>query len=302
MPTTSEHAGRQGVNGQTSPTGTPKDFVEASSQLRKGRRQEMFDLPYSLGGAPPPYLKGRRMLASFLGSKYKLWEDFWSCEVSVPINPRAAERVLPRGVSLTDPPTGTLYTAFATRVAWGYPYLEAALFIRVRTLAGHGMWCSWMVVDSDTALALGRELLGMPKKMAAIAFERNGDGVTASVRRHGADLFTMEAQDLVRDGVPRPATHNPVRTFAAGSLGQLFFWSPVWMWKGDAQLKESYSGRMSLALEDSPYDPIRALVGDFENPLEARVNCTDTWGTRFMIPVGFAGLRWFVNTWDLRFR
>lgn len=38
------------------------------------------------------------------------------------------------------------------------------------------------------------------------------------------------------------------------------------------------------------------------NPNEARVNCTDTWGTRFMIPVGFAGLRWFVNTWDLRFR
>jgi acetoacetate decarboxylase len=52
---------------------------------------------------------------------------------------------------------------------------------------------AWMVVDDDTALILGRELLGFPKKMAQIDVEVGETSAHAIVRRRGVDLLTIRA-------------------------------------------------------------------------------------------------------------
>ena len=48
-------------------------------------------------------------------------------------------------------------------------------------------------LDDDTAMSLGRELLGFPKKMAEIDVEVGEDSARAIVRRRGVDLLAIRA-------------------------------------------------------------------------------------------------------------
>ncbi|MCZ7535011.1 MAG: acetoacetate decarboxylase family protein [Acidimicrobiia bacterium] len=50
------------------------------------------------------------------------------------------------------------------------------------------------MVDDDTALIQGRELLGFPKKMADFTWEEKGDTVVGTVTRKGVELMRMEGR------------------------------------------------------------------------------------------------------------
>lgn len=69
------------------------------------------------------------------------------------------------------------------------PYREAF----VLTAAMHGgalVWfCPLIFVTSDAALAAGREIWGFPKKLAQIAFDVDGESVSACIERNGASVF-----------------------------------------------------------------------------------------------------------------
>ena len=83
-------------------------------------------------------------------------------------------------------------------------YREAAVLIHARDDAGAALHCPWMVVDDDTALILGRELLGFPKKLAEIELAERGDRVVGSVRRRGAEIMRIEAALGSTEAQPRP--------------------------------------------------------------------------------------------------
>lgn len=52
-----------------------------------------------------------------------------------------------------------------------------------------GMW-----MDSEPAVAFGREVFGEPKKLATARLDRCGDTVTATLTRYGVDLVSLHAQ------------------------------------------------------------------------------------------------------------
>ena len=123
-----------------------------------------------------PWETFRRIRRAIKKDGVKMWDGARLVLADVPVNAREAARILPWCMKPVDPPLATLFITDYPKNAFTVPYKEAAVLIHVRTPLGRGIHCCWMVVDDDTALILGRENLGYPKKMADITYEESADG------------------------------------------------------------------------------------------------------------------------------
>ena len=230
--------------------------------------------------------------------KNNLWDDARFILADVPLDPVEAKRILPFGMKTTEPPTGTLFIVDYTKTSFTIPYKEAALLIKVKTPLGQGVHCPWMVVDDDTALIYGRELLGYPKKMAQFEFKEDGDHVSASVTRRGIKVLYMEGNR--GESQPAPAPVFNIKTFNSGGLGQFFSFNPIWLFKPTEVIHESYECDVSVKIEESEFDPISLLVSG--PPLSGRFVVMDIPGSKYNVIVGATGLRFFANTFFMRFK
>ncbi|MEM9071378.1 MAG: acetoacetate decarboxylase family protein [Myxococcota bacterium] len=137
----------------------------------------------------------------------------------------AARRWLPAPLRL-DSDVAELFTASFPSVSFGSVYLEAGLFLRVRHWGRRAIHCPWMVVDDDVALTLGRELLGYPKKMAALRWKEDGDRVQADVSRRGTLLVSMRASVGAPVRSPPPFLARPHRNLRGVALPWLVGFTP----------------------------------------------------------------------------
>ncbi len=79
------------------------------------------------------------------------------------------------------------------------PYHEAATFIqsylKTQTSEGgkriEGFYCNSMFVDSDIALAAGREIWGYPKKLAEMSVQIEGNKAIGLLRRKDTDIMKI---------------------------------------------------------------------------------------------------------------
>jgi acetoacetate decarboxylase len=133
-----------------------------------------------------------------------LWTDARVLAVEVPVAAGAAAALLPAALEMTDPPTATLFVADYPKTLFGSVYREAAVLLHARDERGPAVHCPWMVVDDDTALILGRELLGFPKKMADIRLEVSDDRAVGTVARKGVEILRIEAQVGAAEAQPAP--------------------------------------------------------------------------------------------------
>jgi len=251
----------------------------------------------------PTLRRAVQSLGDICKGRVKLWSNAHFVLLDLPIDERAARRILPLGLRLKSAPTATLFVADYLQTAFTIPYKEAALLIRVSTPLGKGVHCCWMVVDDDTAQIYGRELLGYPKKTARITFtETEREHVSASVSRRNTEVISLDVS--IKDPEVNPTPVLGDKTFNVGGLGQLFAFNPVWRFTPQETIHESYNAKASLQLAHSSYDPIRGLVADFENPLPARFAVVDIMGPgrKILLPVGVAGPRWFARTYNMRYR
>ena len=239
-----------------------------------------------------------RALRGIFRGEVKLWENARFVLVDVPLDRREARKILPLGLRPTEPPVGTLFVVDYTKTAFTVPYHEAALLVRVRAPLGRGVHCCWMVVNDDTALIYGRELLGYPKKWADIEYEESGDRVKASVTRRGTEVLRIEASRGPAETNPAPVFNR--KTYNVGGMGQFMAINPIWMFKPTEAIHESYTATASVTLRDSVYDPIARLVSG--EPLAARMVVMDIPGASYMLPVGLAGIFWHANTFNMRYR
>jgi acetoacetate decarboxylase len=241
-------------------------------------------------------------LTKFFGGMFTgsagLWENSRFIIAEVPLDPKELKRVLPFGLWPTHPATGILFIVNYLQPSFTIPYKEAALLVKVRTLLGNGLHCCWMVVDDDTAMIYGRELLGYPKKMATITFEESGNSIKASVTRRGIRVLSMTGEKGEAQNPAAPVFDQ--KTFNVGGLGQFMAFSPVWLFRPRELIKESYAARVTMKIAPSDYDPIsRIVAGD---PLSGRFVVSDIPGTHYNLPVWVSGLRHFANTFFMRYR
>jgi len=249
---------------------------------------------YSKIGASSALRAGRESLFG----KARLWEDARFIIAEVLLDEEEVKRILPFGLCSQEPASGFLFISNYTKTNFTVPYKETALLVKVRTLLGKGVHCCWMLVDDDTALIYGRELLGYPKKMAEISFEERDNYVSASVVRRGIKVLSMEGEKGEKQN-PAPPVFG-YKTFNVGGPGQLFIINPIWLIRPREIIKESYSAKVSIKISPSDYDPIFKLVkGDV---VRGRFVVLDIPGTYYNFPVGIAGLWHFARTFFMRFR
>lgn len=228
----------------------------------------------------------------------KLWENARFVLADVPLDARETKKILPLGMRLTQKPTATLFIVNYTKTSFTVPYMEAAVLIHVRTPLGQGLHCPWMLVDDDTALIYGRELLGYPKKRGAFTFEENDGLINAGVARRATEVLRFETR--VGQAQASPAPVFDFKTFNVGGMGQWFIVQPVWMFRPKEIIHESYEAESTVTIGKSEYDPIYKLVAGA--PFNSRMVVMDIPGGKYNLPVGLAGFRWFVYTYYLRYR
>lgn len=189
------------------------------------------------------------------GKGENTWDNARFVLADVPLNDQEVKKILPWGMKPSNPPMATFFIVDYTKVSFPIvPYHEAAMLIHVRTPLGADLHCCWMIVDDDTALILGREVLGYPKKMGVFKVDEKEGNIYASVSRRGVRVMAIEGKrGLPQD--PKPPVFD-IKTFNVGAMGQLFALNPIWMFRPREVIHESYGADIKLTLSDSDLDPI----------------------------------------------
>lgn len=121
-----------------------------------------------------------------------IWRGALVIEATVAVDRAAAARWLPP--SITPRGEATLFVADYPDTSFGVAYRECGLLLHGLLRGREVVHCAWMLVDDDTALILGRELLGFPKKLGEIDIGERGGEVEAVVSRRGAELVRMRGR------------------------------------------------------------------------------------------------------------
>ena len=155
-----------------------------------------------------------------------------------------------------------------------------------------------MLVDDDTAMIFGRELLGYPKKMAEFEFSEADDRFYASVSRHGVQILEIKGVLKERENSPPPVLD--IKTFNVGGFGQFFLLNPIWLFRPKEKIHESFVTNSTVKVQQSEFDPIADLI--VPEPISGRFSVIDIEGSRYHIPAGIAGPKYFGNTFSLRYK
>jgi acetoacetate decarboxylase len=140
--------------------------------------------------------------------------------------------------------------------------IGSAIFgARARYGESEGVWLVTMAMTSEQAVLGGRDAYGEPKKIAQIAFARDGDAVSASVTRMGISYLsasgTLREPLGPRELVERGFTVKALPACDPGAKGLAFDGEPLLVeleWRhrhGEVRRVEG-----ALTLRESPFDPV----------------------------------------------
>jgi acetoacetate decarboxylase len=141
-----------------------------------------------------------------------------------------------------------------------------------------GIWLVTMPMTSEQAVLGGRDTYGEPKKIGQIAFDRDGDAVSASVSRMGIPFLaargTLRESLGPRELVERGFTVKALPACDPGAKGLAFDGEPLLVeleWRH--RHREVHRVEGELTLRESPFDPVADL------PLRRLVRMEDEEGT-----------------------
>jgi len=124
-----------------------------------------------------------------------------------------------------------------------------------------GIWLVTMPMTSEQAVLGGRDTYGEPKKIAQIAFARDGDAVSASVTRMGIPYLaargTLRESLGPRELVERGFTVKALPSCDPGAKGLAFDGEPLLVeleWRHRHRAVHRVEG--DLTLRESPFDPV----------------------------------------------
>jgi len=103
---------------------------------------------------------------------------------------------LPPPLVPTDPPRAVVFVARYPMTKLGFGYNEAGVLLQGSYHDQTYMHCTWMVVDDDTALILGRERLGFPKKMAVIDANVLAAAPFGTIERKGLPVIEVMGSNV----------------------------------------------------------------------------------------------------------
>jgi len=190
--------------------------------------------------------------------------------VMIEVQPEISSRLIPPPLEPAETPGGLIFIAEYPETNLGPGYREAALFLNCRYKDEAGSYCLSMPIESeDSRLHNGRDIFGLPKKMARIQLEKEGRTVHGWVERRG--IRFVEISVKLTDSLPGLPEMGPTFLFKASPRIDLTpgFDGPVFLCrqKTDISMKHLEIGGADIRLNASAADPwselepVKALLG-----------------------------------------
>lgn len=149
------------------------------------------------------FLKSGPFVATFTGAEM--------LTVVAETDPHVVTDVLPPPLHAPPDPRLMAFVAHYPETNFGVSYHEGALLVEAQRRGERGWYCLSMPVTDDTAMILGREIDGFPKKMADdITLEEDPPGsghVTGAVTRRGTEILRIEGdfqEEVAPTDLPMP--------------------------------------------------------------------------------------------------
>ncbi len=183
------------------------------------------------------------------------WTDSKFLVFNAEIDPETARAWLPPGLRPSNPPCALVFAVDYVKTGLGLDYREVGVLLHARFRGKPVLHVAWMVVDDDTALILGRELLGFPKKMAEIDLEIAKDSACIRVRRRGVDLLTLRA--VLGDPISEMKVfpHSIVNVRGIPSLAP----NVLFRMDGGERFHAGRGACFEVEVKDSAFDPLIEL-------------------------------------------
>lgn len=237
----------------------------------------------------------RRTASLLLGADGPVWPGARIAVFDADVNPRTARAWLPPGLRAAAPARATVFVADYPETTFGVAYREAGVLLHARRWGRPVLHCAWMAVDDDTALILGRELLGFPKKLAQIDFRFDEDGAAARVRRRDAELIALRI-----DGAAEPSDRIPF-AYPIVNVRGIPSVLPGMLLRMDVpqRVHRGRRGAMAVEVGGGAHDPLDRLEigkGEVEGHLLVADLAFPPDGRRG-IPRGVGPVGWVAPTW-----
>lgn len=144
----------------------------------------------------------------------------------------------------------------ALRSAWGVePFCGGGVIVPARYRDTFGGYYAFCYIDTDDALALGREPFGYPKKYARSHVQRTGRAVTASMQRKDAvievSVVTGEDASMAVPEVPR-YPHLLLQTFPSAESSEALFTRVIARDTAATSTMTVQAGEAAAAILDGP--------------------------------------------------
>lgn len=185
--------------------------------------------------------------------------------------------LLPPPLEQAPTPGGLIFIAEYPDTNMGPGYREAALYLRCTYRGEEGSYCLSMPIDDEIRMVNGRDVFGLPKKMASIGIERSGNRVSGWVERNGVRFVEIDVE--LTEELPMVPPAGPSFTFKASPRIDLQpgFDGPVLLCdqRTDLDLIKGDMGQGAVTLRPSPHDPW-AVLGDLEVNLAFAMESNNT--------------------------
>lgn len=192
----------------------------------------------------PPYMwPNARILASLYISK-----------------PETIQKILPPPLEAGKEGIVLVFVAEYPESNFGVSYNEAAMFVQA-SFPGEqgkidGVYCPCMYVDDDVAMIGGREIYGLPKKIAKIGLKKEGDKVTGTLERGEIKIVDMEATLTAKaEGTMGFGPTFSLRIFPSPNVEGLSM-AEILSIDITTEAKEVHTGTGTLKFEKSEADPL----------------------------------------------
>lgn len=120
----------------------------------------------------------------FLGAK--MLTVYWETK------PEIIRKILPKCLEPAAIPLVNAFIADYPKTSFCPPYREAGLFVLAEKDGVVGNYCLSMPITDGMAMAMGREICGLPKKMADIQISDEGKKFKGSIKRNNITFFSVE--------------------------------------------------------------------------------------------------------------
>jgi len=180
--------------------------------------------------------------------------------------PEIIAKLLPPPLKpVANKPLVSTFVANYPKTSFCPPYKEAGLFILAECDGAVGRYCLSMPITDGMAMSMGREVCGLPKKMADIDFEVKDGKAIGKISRNGIEFFSVSAEisgklngdaklEEFNEGI-NPYMYNI--TYAKSADGCGFLLSPTLIRQKLAveDIIENKLASATVTMTDSPHDP-----------------------------------------------